>query len=54
VWTNLPRSRSNSIFGPGAGANGAFLTPFGDVVYECTSIKNGITCVALSQLSPTF
>ena len=33
-----------------AGANVALLTPFDDVVYERTSKKNGITCVALSQV----
>jgi hypothetical protein len=33
-----------------AGANVALLIPFDDVVYERTSKKNGITCVALSQV----
>ena len=33
-----------------AGANVAFLTQFGDVVYERTSKKNGLTSVALNQV----
>jgi hypothetical protein len=35
---------------PDAGANVALLIPFDDVVYERTSKKYGITCVALSQV----
>jgi hypothetical protein len=32
-----------------AGANVALLTPFDDVVFERTSVREGITSVALSQ-----